>query len=253
MANVQMLGTFRQTSVFFGSPVVVHLKMLVEVLAFFALALSVLIPLSLAGRSGSRNLPAWCSPSFLALWLIPNLIVVFLLHCGKPGYILLSLPPLILLAVRRRIVGRLALLGAAVGIFVSCFPYDRLVESHRGTIGYLLLRTSPRFAYLLEEGQRQMRDVLDAIPGSPGERLVISDVHRPEAPNIRTVTFDFRDLRWTDDPRTKLDASVRTVVVLCDRLEPSPTLLARFPNLRRVFSEAGFALWAAPVPVERIK
>ncbi len=30
-----------------------------------------------------------------------------------------------------------------------------------------------------------------------------------EAPNIRTGTLDFRDLHWTDDPRTQLDASGR--------------------------------------------
>jgi hypothetical protein len=250
MANAQMLGTFRQTSALFGAPVVVHGKMLVEVLIYFAIALSVLIPLSLASRSGSGNPPAWWSPSFLGLWLTPNLIVVFLLHCGKPGYILLSLPPLILAAVWRRNVGRLALLGAAVGILVSCFPYERLGKSRPSTMGYLLLRSSPRFAYILEAGQHRMRSVLDAIPGSPSERLMISSVHRPEAPNIRTVTFDFRDLRWTDDPQVQLDANVRTVVVLCDRLQPSPVLLERFPNLRRVSDEASYSLWVAPVPVQ---
>jgi hypothetical protein len=251
MANAQMLGTFRLTSVFFGAPVAAHGRMLVDVLAFFAIALSVLIPLLLASRSGSRNPPAWYSPGFFALWLTPNLIVVFLLHCGKPGYLLLSLPPLVLAAVRRRKVGRLALLGVAVGILVSWFPYQRLGKSHPDTIGYLLLRSSPRFAYLLEAGQHRMRSALDAIPGSPSERLMICDIHRPEAPNIRTVTFDFRDLRWTDDPRTQLDAGVRTVIVLCDRLRPSPMLRERFPNLRRVSGEVSYSLWVAPVPVQR--
>jgi hypothetical protein len=251
MANAQMLGTFSLTSVFFGAPAAAHGRMLVDIFAFFAVGLSVLIPLPLARRSGSRNLPAWYSPGFFALWLTPNLIVLFLLHCGKPGYILLSLPPLVLAAVRRRNVGRLALFGVAVGILVSCFPYERLGQSRPDTIGYLLLRSSPRFAYLLEAGQRRMRRALDRIPGSPGQRLIISDVHRPEAPNIRTVTFDFRDLRWTDDPRTQLDANVRTVIVLCDRLQPSPTLLERFPNLRRVFAEVSYSLWVAPVPDQR--
>ena len=254
MANAQMLGVFRQTSVFFGAPAMVHGKMLIEVLGYFGIALSVLVPLSLASRSGSRNLPAWWSAGFLALWLTPNLIVVFLLHCGKPGYILLSLPPLVLAAaVRRRSMGRLALLGAAVGILVSCLPYERLGKSGPNTIGYLMLRSSPRFAYVLEAGQRRMRSVLDAIPGSPSERLMICDAHRPEAPNIRTVTFDFRDLRWTDNPETPLDANVHTVFVLCDRPQPSTTLLERFPNLRRVSGEASYSLWAASVPVQRSK
>lgn len=82
---------------------------------------------------------------------------------------------------------------------------------------------------------------------------MISDVHRPEAPNIRTVTFDFRDLRWTDNPQTQLDATVHTVFVLCDRPQPSPLLLQRFPNLRRVSGEASYSLWVAPVPVQRSK
>jgi hypothetical protein len=250
MANVQMMASFRQTSVLWGASVSTHGRMLIDVLAIFAIALSVLIPLSLASRSNSRDLPVWCSPVFLALWLTPNLIVVFLLHCGKPGYILLSLPPLVLAALRRRSAGRLAMIGVAIGILVSFFPYDRVFKSEPGTIGYLLLRSSPRFAYLLEDAQVRMRGVLDALSGPPSEKLMISDIHRPEAPNIRTVTFDFRDLRWTDDPRMPLEANVRTVVVLCDRREPSPILLERFPNLQRVFAGAGFALWTASSPIQ---
>jgi hypothetical protein len=148
-------------------------------------------------------------------------------------------------------VGRLALLGVAAGILVSWLPYERLGKSHPGTLGYLLLRSSPRFAYVLEAGQHRMRRVLDSLPGSPGERLMISDTRRPEAPNIRTVTFDYRDLRWTDNPQVELDADVRTVVVLCDGLQPSPLLLGRFPNLRRLSDEVSYSLWAAPVEARR--
>jgi hypothetical protein len=251
MANAQMIGAFRQTSVFFGAPAAVHGKMMVEVAIYFALALSVLIPLSLAGRSDLQNPPVWYSPSFLALWIAPNLIVVFLLHCGKPGYILLSLPPLVLMALRRRNAGRSALSGAAVGILVSCLPYELLDLPHLNTAVYLMLRSSPRFAYVLEAGQRRMRSLLDAFPGSPDERLMICEADRPEAPNIRTVTFDFGDLHWTDDPRTQPDSGVRSVFVVCDRPQPSPMLLQHFPNLRRVSNEAGFSLWMAPVLVRR--
>ena len=247
MANVQMLGSLRKTSVFFGAPPAMHARMVLDVLCFFGIALSVLIPLSLATRPSPRNFTAWCSPAFLSLWLIPNLIVVFLLHCGKPGYILLSLPPLVLVAALRRDFGRVALLGVAAGILVSCIPYERLFASDPGTIGYLLLRSSPRFAYLVEDGQRELRRRLDSMPGSPGERLMISDIHRPEAPNFRTITFDFRDQAWTANLQTPLASGVRTVVVLCGGLAPSPLLLERFPNLQRVFSEAGFSLWIAPV------
>ena len=43
--------------------------------------------------------PTFHRPAFYALWILPNLAAVFLIHAPKPGYVLVSIPPILLAAM----------------------------------------------------------------------------------------------------------------------------------------------------------
>jgi hypothetical protein len=265
----QMMSSIRATSVFFGAPPAVHAHMVADVCLYFGLALAGLAPPLLTAwlgrlRPGLPQAP-WDSSAglFFALWLGPNLAVVSLLHCGQPGYILLSLPPLVLLGawLAAPVLNRPRWMAAAaaVGLCAGYFPYERLIDPAAATVAYQLLRASPRLPGLLESSQRRIRALIDAMPGPPGEKLVFCLRQRTEAPNIRTVTYEYPDVNWADfeGPGLRLfpphggavtrriPATVRAVGWLCDGAGLPADLRARFPRAQRVDGNRLFSFYRA--------
>jgi 4-amino-4-deoxy-L-arabinose transferase-like glycosyltransferase len=261
----QVIAAARTTSMFFGAPLTVHAHMLADVCIYFALALAGLaLPLAAQWRARrpGRTMALPAALLFFALWLCPNLAVICLFHCGEPGYVLLSLPPLVLLGawLASPVWNRPQWIVAAavVGLASGYYPYERFINPAVATLPYQLLRASPRLPGLLESSQRQLRELIDSLPGRSEEKLIFCMRQRTEAPNIRTVTYEYSDVAWADfdgpglrvfAPRggalsDRLPASVRSVGWLCDGAGLPPALRARFPQTRRLAGNALFSFWA---------
>jgi hypothetical protein len=266
MDREQMTGAVRTTSVLFGAPLMVHAHMGVDVSLYLVLALvGLALPLAASEARlwrGQRIAPQCMpTPMFLSLWIVPNLAVIYLLHCGQPGYVLLSLPPLVLLGARLALpaLNRWQWTGAvvAVGLAAGYFPYERFIDPAVATLPYQLLRASPRLPGLLESTQRRIRKLIDAMPGPPEEKLVFCLRQRTEAPNIRTVTEEYSDIYWADFDGADLRVfaphggpvsrhwpdSVRRAAWLCDGAGLPAAIRARYPQVTRRAGNALFSFW----------
>jgi hypothetical protein len=269
----QMASAFHKTSVFYGSSVSAHFHMMIEVCFFFAMALAgfalpvaASLPARLKGfvEADSHPRPEWATFSFFLLWLAPNLALVFLFHCGNPGYILLSLPPVALLLAwfaSRRLNNLLwTAAGFAAALSVALFPYERWVRSDVTTLQFHLLRTTPRIARLVEASQREIQTIISSMPGRPEEKLVVCFCRRFESPNIRTVTYDFSAVYWAEFEGSRLrfhaphdggvsftpPPSIRSVAFVCAAAELPAAIRARFPNLKKSAGDNLFSVWTDP-------
>lgn len=255
MTSTQASLSIAKTSILFGAPPAMHGVMVVAVCIGFALALGALAAPAAAALLGRRKgpraaLPCWATPMFFALWLAPNLAMVFLLHYGAAGYILLSLPPLVLVGawlcgpVLEN--GKWVAAAVAASLALSYLPYERFIGgTPSGRVAYQFLRASPRFAWLVEDSQRELRTLIDAMDGRPDERLIYCLLERPEAPNLRTVTYHYAAVNWAGFGRTP-GAGIRTIGWLCDGAGLPADIRARYPNARRAGGNALYSFFTAP-------
>ena len=117
----------KSTSLFYGATKTAYWSMVETaavqlVLALFpALLFCVLWRITGPGRRGSPESsstpPEWDRWYFYLLWATPCLLVDFLIHCPKPGYLLLCLPPLLLVIVK--------LMRASIARFLQYPPFRR--------------------------------------------------------------------------------------------------------------------------------
>ena len=263
----QMVVSARGTSIFFGAPPVAHAHMIVDVCLYFAVSLAGLAaPLtvrwSVRQRSTREKIQLSAAPLFFALWLFPNLAFVLLVHCGEPGYLTLSLPPLVMLGawLASPLWNRPYWIAAAAAVALAAgyFPYERFINPAVATWPYQLLRATPRLPGLLESSQRQLRQLIDALPGRSEDKFIFCLRQRTEAPNIRTVTYEYSDVTWADFggpglrvfapgggvPSDRMPDSVHAVGWLCDGSGLPPALQTRFPQAHRVAGNALFSFWA---------
>jgi hypothetical protein len=219
---------------------------------YFAVAVAAFAPVlaaSLWARgkvAPERRGPRWATPAFFFLWIAPGAALVYLFHCAQPGYVLLSVPPLALLLAW---LARHALncsawtaAGVAVALAVSWFPFERFMDPARTTLPFVILRSTPRIALLTEASQREIRTLIDSIPGNSGEKVVSCLLRRFEAPNIRTVTYDFADVAWTEP------GGVRPAGWLCNAVGLPPAVRAQYPGARRIGGYRLYSFWAASPP-----
>lgn len=215
--RTQMMSALRTTSVFFGAPPPVHAGMLVDMCLFFALAL---VPLAL-----------------------PLAVRAF-----SPQDSHVPLPPLILLgawwAAPLFARGQWTVAVVAVGLVAGYFPYGRFLNPAAPTAVYQILKASPRLPGLLESAQRQIRGLIDGLPGRPEEKLIICLLDRTEAPNLRTVTDEYPDVTWAD-AAGHVPESVRSIAWLCNGAGLPAEVRARFPAARRVAGNTLFSFWSA--------
>jgi len=266
MDREQTIAAIRTTSVLFGAPLVVHAHMVVDVCLYLMLAMvGLALPLAASQarlwRGQRPATPGMPTPMFFMLWMVPNLAVIYLLHCGQPGYVLLSLPPLALLGARLALptLNRWQWTGAVVAVSLAAgyFPYERWIDPAVATLPYQLLRASPRLPGLIESSQRQIRRLIDAMPGLPEEKLVFCLRQRTEAPNIRTVTEEYADVYWADFEGEGLQVfaphggavsqhwpdSVRRAAWLCDGAGLPAAVRLRYPQARPLAGNALFSFW----------
>ena len=248
LTSQQFRVSAQTTSIFYGAPLQRHVGMIEENILYFGM--------NLVGWLAAFGLMAWHlrrSPktnSFpaiswwrYALWLMPNLIVVFALHGAMVGYCLLCFPPLLLLCaslVNRNWMPAVAA-GVAVSLAISYFPYGRLLTPQRYTVDYVLYRSAPRFAGDLESSQEKLDQTLHSLQQSGAPQPFVCARLLPEAPNIRTVTYDFNYVRWV----TPNEAPAGTSVWLFDWRGPDAALRARYSNWRQVSADELLSVWEA--------
>jgi hypothetical protein len=273
LTSAQAVSSFRKTSVFYGATFHQQFVMMTGTTIVLAFALA---PLALAvgtallltrGRllgAPRPSRPAWASVLFFVLWLTPNLAMDYLFHFGKVGYAMLSLPPLALvvawLAWPALKHSRWTLAFTAAALLACYFPYERLiVDQARGSLPRLLLVCSPRMPGLLEDSQRDLRRLIDGLPGRPEQKLIFCLREHPDAPNIRTVTCEYSDVYWANPTKSGLEVhapregpvsyrwpdSVRIIGWLCNSDGPPADVRARYPRARRMGGSAVYSLWAA--------
>jgi hypothetical protein len=271
--HTQMATSFSKTSIFYGAPAIAHWHMVLDVCIYLAVAICGFAPPLAAylwprpkpaGDPPAFPRPAWATPLFFLFWMAPNLAVVCLFHCSQPGYILLSLPPLALLlawlACRALNGPAWTAAGVAAALLVGYFPFERFIDPAATTLPVVLLRSAPHISGLIETSQRDIRTLIDSMPGLPEEKLLFCLRRRFDAPNIRSVTYDFPDVAWADfeGPGLRVysphggsisfsvPASARSVAWLCDGAGLPPALRARFPNVRQIAGNNLYSFWTAP-------
>ncbi|HEV2687701.1 MAG TPA: hypothetical protein VGV35_04080, partial [Bryobacteraceae bacterium] len=219
----------------FGATFGRHLKMVAENLIYLGMNLAAwLVAFGLRRK--------WIGGWRYAVWLIPNAVMLFGVHGARAGYWLLSFPPLLLMLASgatprlRRIVA-----AVLVSLAISYFPYGRLLSSDHWTPYYLAYRSTPRLALDLDASQRRLDRILRDLQrsGEPEPYVCVRNLH--EAPNIRTVTYDFPYVKWI-----ALDAAPATASIwLFDQRGPDVETRARYTFWHRITGDDLVSVWRA--------
>lgn len=192
LTSIQFHDAASKSSVFYGAPLRSHLSMTLNNVIYCGMNLA---PWLLAFGLHRKIVPgAWR----YALWLIPTFVVLLGIHSARAGYWLIAFPPLLLLCAA---LGRTSLpatiAAVLVSLTISYFPYGRLQFSKLASISYVFYRSTPRIALDVEASQRKLDHVLHQLLASRAPQPFVCARDVPEAPNIRTVTYDFPYVNWT--------------------------------------------------------
>jgi hypothetical protein len=117
------------------------------------------------------------------------------------------------------------------------------------------LRATPRIVWLTESSQRELRALIDAMPGQPREKLVYCLLRRSEAPNFRTVTYDFADVAWVDSAGGSLPSpppGIRSAGWLCEAGVSPGAVRAQYSAVRRNGGNQLFSFWTAAVKPDHV-
>jgi hypothetical protein len=178
-----------------------------------------------------------------ALWLTPTVIVLLGIHSGRLGYWLIAFPSVLLFCAA---AGRLRIPGAIAAILISLaisyFPYGLLQSTKLAPISYVFYRSTPRVALDLESSQRKLDHILLQLAQSAAPRAFVCARDVPEAPNIRTVTYDFTYVNWMLPSAAPPGRSIW----LFDQHGPSSQLSNR--TWRQIASDDLWSLWETTSP-----
>ncbi len=238
LTSKQFHETAQGSSIFFGAPGIRHLGMIASAGIYFAMNLcGWLIGLQAFRRRG-KTVPDWWRYS---LWMVPTLFMVFAIHVARVGQCLLIFPPLLLLCAQlSKIQLRAMVAGILMSLAISYFPYGRFQYSKLWPLNYIFYRSTPRMALDLEASQRNLDATLRALqPSAPQPFVCVRNL--PEAPNIRTVTYDFAYLNWL----TPEAAPRGRPIWLFDQNGPTPDLRQRYQNWRPLMGDELISLWEA--------
>ncbi len=240
LTSAQFREAAQGSSVFFGGSLLRHLGMIGTAGIYFAMNLCAwLIACRAAFRWRDRTIPdLWR----YVLWMAPALMVVFAIHLGRVGYCLLLFPPLLLLCA---IAGGLRLPAAIAGVFVSLvisyFPYGLFQDSKLWPLNYIFYRSAPRIALDVEASQRNLDHTLRELQHGGAPQPFVCARNLPEAPNIRTVTYDFAYVNWVLPEAAPASRSIW----LFDQRGPDAVLRLRFHQWRLISSDQLTSLWEA--------
>ena len=238
LTSKQFRDAAQGSSVFFGGPARTHLGMLATAAIYFAMNLGAwLLGFGVTFRWRGKTVPAWWR---YALWMAPMLIMITAVHVARIGHCLLIFPPLLLLCA---LVGRVRLPAAIAGVIlslaISYFPYGRFQYSKLWPLNYIFYRSTPRMALDLEASQRNLDHTLRALRSAPQPFVCARDL--PEAPNIRTVTYDFAYVNWVLPAAAPASRSIW----LFDQRGPTAELRRRFREWRLIMGDELISLWEA--------
>lgn len=222
LTSAQFHDAAAKSSIFYGAPLRSHLSMTLNNSIYVGMTLAPWL-IAFGWPRASRN--GW----LYLLWLAPTLIVLLAIHSGRAGYWLIAFPPLLLFcAASGRIRMPTVLAAIVVSLGISYFPYSLLQSSKIAPISYVFYRSTPRIALDVEQSQRKLASTLHEL--GPQQIVCTRDV--PEAPNIRTVTYDFPNYDWL----LPSAAPVRALW-LFDQRGPSG------PNWRKIAGDELWSIW----------
>src|SRR5580704_12681672 len=239
MLSTYFLKASHNTSVFMGGPVQRHLGMIGEGVIDYGMnicAWLVACGVTLIWRR--KPIPGlW----LYVLWFAPSLIMVFAIHSGRVGQCLQAFPPLLLLCA---LIGKprihTVVAGILLSLAISYFPYGQFQFSRFSNITYLFYRATPRLALDLEASQRKLDTVLRDLQGSGAPQPFVSATRKTEAPNIRTVKYDFPYVNWV---LPSIAPAGRSIWIF-DQNGPDVTLRAN-REWRRITGDQLMSLWEA--------
>ncbi|HLK17345.1 MAG TPA: hypothetical protein VKT81_00275, partial [Bryobacteraceae bacterium] len=186
LTSAQFHDAAAKSSIFYGAPLRSHLSMTLNNCIYVGMNVAPWL-IAFGWPRPSRNL--W----LYALWLAPTAIVLLGVHSGRAGYWLIAFPPLLLLcAASGRLRTSTTLAALLASLAISYFPYGILQSSKIAPVSYVFYRSTPRIALDVEQSQRELDRTLREL--APQPIVCARDV--PEAPNIRTVTYDFPNYNW---------------------------------------------------------
>jgi hypothetical protein len=240
LTSTQFHTAAQGTSIFFGGPLLRHLGMIGTAGIYFAMNLGAwLIAFRPTLRWPGKTVPvSWR----YTLWMLPTLIMVLAVHIGRVGYCLLIFPPLLLVcASLGRARAWAVIAGVLVSLAISYFPYSRFQDSKLWPLNYIFYRSTPRIALDVQASQRNLDHKLRELQRSGVPQPFVCARDLPEAPNIRTVTYDFAYVNWVIP---EVAPSTRSIW-LFDQRGPSPHLRGRFHAWRRITGDELVSLWEA--------
>ena len=243
LTSVQFHDSARVSSVFYGAPLRRHLAMTLNNIIYSGMNLA---PWLVAfGLPFVAQRKAVQGSGRYALWIIPSLILVLGIHSGRVGYWLIAFPPLLLLcAVAGRVRIAATISSVILSLAISYFPYGRLQFSMIAPVSYVFYRSAPRMALDLEASQRNLDQTLHQLlqSGAPQPFVCARDI--PEAPNIRTVTYDFAYLNWVLPEAAPIGRSIW----LFDQHGPDAEIRKHYQIWRPIAADNLWSLWDATSP-----
>jgi len=273
---------FSYGSVFFGASREAHLAMLHNVAVWAAVATCVAVVtyalLFLGGKlvGGSASTPSALGPAFFALWLVPNLLYVTLFHCPKPGYLVLSLPPVITLGAWAT-ASSLAAIGARLRFPPVCVAATVGCAAGVAATALVLGRYDDRVNRTtlasVRDADDDMQAIVDRVQSGPGpsRTLIVTFTTAPYGPNVRSLVVelpdahvamldaaagafgllrDFRHFRFHDDDgdRKTIAPEIRRVLWLhLPDVRMPASIHASFPGTQSVMSGRTATLFESDV------
>jgi hypothetical protein len=134
---------------------------------------------------------------FLALWVAPHLLFSFLVHAGRPGLLILALPPLFLAAasLSRWESPRVVWTGIAAGLLACYFPMQVFEGTRWAVLAGNAARSRPGYARECITNAEAVRKIVAAWHP---DTLVVTRAD-PSNPNRRTVLFDYPGMPLVTD------------------------------------------------------
>jgi hypothetical protein len=188
---------FSHMSVLYGAPLRLHLAMLRDVALWTALMLAVpvattVVAVAVAAIRRRRTSPLehrQLGALFYALWIAPTALYVTALHCPKPGYLLVALPPAALLLTRA--VARASLSPIAACVVAAVVA---ILGTALGAIRYgdtTLDRGSLASVRVADD----MMDAVQREVGAGEDALVVWVGGELYGPNVRSLEMELPGAR----------------------------------------------------------
>jgi hypothetical protein len=240
LTSVQLHESLRGSSIFYGAPPRKYLGMIVNNLIYSGMNLFPwMVAFGLFKRWQRKTVPDWW---LSALWMGPTLITMFAFHGARVGLWLIAFPPLLLLcALLGQTRPQALIAGVAISLAISYFPWGWLQSSPLSSLSYVFYRSTPRIALDLEASQRHLDHTLRQLLSSGAPQPFVCARDSPDAPNIRSVTYDFAYLNWVTP-----DAAPRARSIwLFDQHGPDDALRGRYHEWSRIMGDQLISLWEA--------